>query len=586
MKKFLLGTISINLIASSLFATSLRDVVVKTLDTNSDILSEKFNKEAFRKYIDEEKGDYYPTLDVDSYLEKSTTVKNRDDQPTDPSKASKDGWNSALRLEQVLYDGGRTPSQVEEFKHKFYSNKYRSDRRVEEIIRSSTDSYLDLVKYQELMGISEKNIEVHDSYLLTAQEKEKLSGEILESYQVNSKKHLSIDKYLDQKLQKTRSYNKFVEVTNQEIVGDICRPVINESYIPKTIEIAVEESVQKSSKILEVIEQIKEQRENIIQANSANLPNLRFQWQKSWDDDLAEPENGRQDIDRLRLIVSWNLYEGGKTTIAKDREILFLKEQQKRLDSVINQVKQEAKSSYLNYFDTKAKIENIKKFSNDNKNIKNIYLKQLEDGTRTFIDILNAEAEYFKSELDRIDQEFQLYGHYYDLLTHRDMLSDAILSSNNQVCGKFVPVEYDNKMKKNKTKKETKIDSGVMKELGESTKQTDLEINQLINVTPKEEPKKEVAPEILPSGNYTINIATLNENDDFLTFVEQFNLDKTKVYKYNLNNNIKVLYGNFDSLKDASSVINTLEQKIIDKGVFVESLEKHRKVLEKLKTIN
>jgi adhesin transport system outer membrane protein len=590
MKKILLTTLSMNLLATTLFATSVRDVVVRTLDSNSDILSEKFNKEAYKKYVDEEKGDYYPTLDLDSYLEKSTTRYNRDDEPNDPSTASKDGWNSALKLEQVLYDGGTTPSEVEGFRHRYNSNKFRSDRRVSEITRTSIDSYINLVKYQELMNSSENNIKVHDSYLIIAQDKEKISGEILESYQVNSKKHSVTDTFLSQKLEKTAAYNKFVEFTNQEITGNICRPIINENLIPKTMQIAIEEAVQNNTKILEAIEDIKEQRENIVQANAANLPSLKFQWQKSWDDDLSEEENGREDIDRLRLILSWNLYEGGKTKISKDREKLFLFEKQKILDNVTNEVIQEVKTSYTNYFDLKIKIENMKKFVDDNKNIKDVYLKQLEDGTRTFIDILNAEAEYFRSDIDRIEQEFELYSIYYDLLSHRNILIDSILMSNNQVCKKFIPHEYKGIKDNTKAIGNTPVDIDVLKELGEDIDDTDLKINNLINgIDVEDKNKKEdkkIEEEVLPSGKYTIHLSTLDENDDYLRFISKHNLDSDKVYKYNLNNNIKVIYGSYNTLEEASTVINKLDEELIDEGVYVDSLEKHRKILEKLKTIN
>lgn len=147
MKKIVLSSILIGLISYSQ-ATSLKEVVEKTLDNNADILSEKFNKEAFKKYYDEEKGDYYPTLDLTGYAEDSRTRSDRDVPPAgtiDPSTASKDGTNITLQLEQVLYDGGKTPSEVEEFRHRYNSNKFRSDRRVEEIVRESIDSYMSLV---------------------------------------------------------------------------------------------------------------------------------------------------------------------------------------------------------------------------------------------------------------------------------------------------------------------------------------------------------------------------------------------------------------------------------------------------------
>lgn len=647
MKRIFLSMLSANLVFTSLYATSLKDVVIKTIDNNSDILSEKFNKEAYKKYIDEEKGDYLPTLDFNGYIEDSTTRLNRDDQINDPSKAKKDGWNASLSLEQILYDGGKTPSEVEEFRHKYYSNKFRSDRRVEEIIRTSIDTYIDLVKYQELMDISENNIKVHRNYLEIAQEKEKISGEILESFQVNSKKHFVIDRYLEQKILKNEANNKFEELTSQKIDGNICRPILDEKYIPNSLEKIIEEALRKNTKILETVEKIKEQRENIVQTNALNLPEILFQWQMSWDDDLSEVENGREDINRVRLVLNWNLFEGGKTRNAKIKEKLFLLEQQKILDAITNEVIREVKTSYLNYFDTKAKVENIKKFVQDNKNIKDIYFKQLADGTRTFIDILNAESEFFRSQVSAIEEEYRLYALYYDLLEHRNMLSDAILMSDNQICKKFIGVKYEDFTKQKDKEKDTVDDVDLLNELGmndeselsineedstivseefntslesnipknlntENLISDDLEIAQMLTSntpikkvneenklteetqaldekisTEKEliEEKKDTVS-ILPKGKYTINIANLNKDEDIDSFINQMNLDKKNVHTYNLNKNTKVLYGNYETLKEASNVIKQFSQKLIESGIYVDNLEKHRNIISDYKSIN
>lgn len=618
MKKIVLSSILIGLITYCQ-ATSLKEVVEKTLDNNADILSEKFNKEAFKKYYDEEKGDYYPTLDLTGYAEDSKTRSDRDIPPAgtiDPSTASKDGTNVSLQLEQVLYDGGRTPSEVEEFRHRYNANKFRSDRRVEEIVRESIDSYMSLVKSQELIDISKNSINLHDDYLKIAKEKEEISGEILESHQVNSKKHYVKDRLHEQNIARTQANTNFEKLTSQKIKGNICKPIINEKLIPNSLQKAIEDAVRSNSKILEAMEKIKEQRENLVQADAAFLPTLRFQWQTSWDNDLAYPENGKQDISRLRLIVDWNIFEGGKNMIAREREKLFLQEQQKILDNTTQEVIQEITSSYQNYFENKAKLENIKKYVDENRNIKDVYVKQLEDGTRTFIDILNAESEYFKSQLDAIDQEFEVYKLYFDLLMQRNMLTDSILMSQKQECSEFKSITPAKNINKQKKEKQA-IDAGVLSVLGEGTpapqgnnssKPTniDSQINDILNDkyvpqpeqngnilnesnntnipnTPKQEDK---LLSKLPKGNYTIQIAELGKDEDISRFIEKMKLDKEQIYTYNKAKTVQILYGSFDSMEDATNTINNLSQKVIENGAYINSVKKHTNILQKFKTLN
>ena len=121
-----------------------------------------------------------------------------------------------------------------------------------------------------IIDLSKLNLKIHDDYLLLAQEKEEVSGEILETYQVNSKKHSLQDSYLDQKMSQLESKNKLIELIGSDTIGNICRPNIDENLVPDTLEKAIEDVLRKNPKILQAIENIKEQRENIVQANAAN----------------------------------------------------------------------------------------------------------------------------------------------------------------------------------------------------------------------------------------------------------------------------------------------------------------------------
>jgi len=590
MNKIILSiAATISIFSLTLSATSVKEAVIQTINSNPDILSEKFNKDAFRKYIDEQKGDYLPTLDFEIYADKSKTQYKLDDDPTRPD-GKKDGWNASLKFEQVLYDGGVTPSEVEEFEHKYYGNKFRSDEKVEGIIRSTIDTYLELVKSQELLNLSKQNIDRHIDYLKTAQEKEAISGEILESFQVNSKKHFIIDRYLEQENQQSVAKSKYFKITNSKISGNICKPIIDESFIPDTLNKTIEVALSKNYKILEQIEKVKEQRENIVQEKAANLPSLKFQWQGSVDDDLINAENGRESTQRFRLLLNWNLFEGFKTQDATEKEKLFLKEQQKRLDNVVAEVIQDVTDSYNNYYNAKQRIENSKKFVEDNVNIKNVYVKQLADGTRTFIDILNAESELYRSQLTLMDQEYGIYEYYYDLLEKMGLLSESILKSKNQICPAFVETKYKSNIQKTDTKNDSELnDSDLLKELGEEVDTNDNEIDNIINgtdtktgITPTSTIKK-----VLPNGKYTINIATLDKNEDVESYLQKINLpNDNNISTYNMSLGTKLLYGSFDTLKEATITMNKLNNKVLNSKIYVDYLEKHRKLLEKYTSIN
>jgi adhesin transport system outer membrane protein len=86
IKYLLIGTMLTNV----LYGTSLRDTIEETLNNNPSIVAEHINRDAYLKYVDQEKGDYLPTIDLDAFVEKSKTYNNPDTPP--PAQ----GWSKKM----------------------------------------------------------------------------------------------------------------------------------------------------------------------------------------------------------------------------------------------------------------------------------------------------------------------------------------------------------------------------------------------------------------------------------------------------------------------------------------------------------
>jgi len=555
-------------------ATSLRNSIEDTLNTNPSIIAEHLNRDAYELYIKQEKADYLPTLDLDAYYEKSETNNEPDLTPPVAGKTRKGGWNAVLKLEHVLYDGGLTPSQVLEYQHKHDSNKYRSFYAVENTILDTVNAYVDLVSRQELVSLSKHNIKLHEEYLLIAKEKEEITGEVLETFQVNSKYHSVLDRFLEQENEENQSKNLYEKLVGKKLEGNICRPNVNESFLPSSIEDAINEGIRRSYKIKEQIAKTKEQKEKIVQEKAGYKPTLKLQFQSEFDNDLELSENGKQDVHSARAYLSWNLFNGGKTYYMTQKETIFLKEEQKKLDAVTKEVIDEIKASYDTFYNLQKRIKNMKLYEEDNFNIVKIYKKQLADGTRTFIDILNAEAELYRSSTDKIQQEFDYIGSYYDLLFKLSMLSDVVLMDEKQTCRAYTFVPKDTGFKT-----DSEDDA-----LGD-------DLLDLFDDTKKEESKK-VEPEVSinnenrldnlyneelknSSGKYTIRIGLFPSEKSLKSFVTQNNLsDKYSFYPINKNNKrLQLTYGKYATVTEANKEKLLLGKQALSHGAYVDNIQ-------------
>jgi len=151
--KLLKTIIACSVLSISLDATSLRDAVEQTINTNPDIIAEHFKKKATKLNIAEQEGDYYPTLDLAAFVEKSHTYNEYEgNTKSGKDDAGKDGWDATLKFEQVLYDGGLTPNEIKQYKYQYSGITHSSKEKVEDLIFQIVNTYTNLVSYQECLN--------------------------------------------------------------------------------------------------------------------------------------------------------------------------------------------------------------------------------------------------------------------------------------------------------------------------------------------------------------------------------------------------------------------------------------------------
>ena len=444
--------ISIILFSSSLFATSLRDSVQEVINTNPNVIAERKNQEAYRKYVDERKGSYLPTLDIEAYYQDGK--ERRDSVVDDGQWTSKNGYNAAIIFRQYIYDGGLTPAQVAETKYQELSNKHRSLNVIENTVLETVKAYNALVQSDEILKLTESMIKVNEDNLVTAKQQEEISGEVLETYQVSSKLHFTKDRYIEENESKTTSLATYYRLVGKEIKDKTCRPGIDETKLPKSLDEAIKVAVISNHRILEQIQKIKLQREKIAQANAAFLPSINLELKASLDNDLELSEDEKY----ARINLNWNLFNGNKDSITSEQEKLFLQEQKKTLDDITAEVVAEIKSLYSKHHTLEKRIEQLKKYVEANVNIVDVYRDEFQAGTRTFVDILNAESELYESTRTLIEIEFSRLNNYYDLMYNLSALTDSILYSTNQDCVNVAPRVVEYKPKKNENTLELELD--------------------------------------------------------------------------------------------------------------------------------
>ncbi|OUR74543.1 hypothetical protein A9Q76_00830, partial [Arcobacter sp. 31_11_sub10_T18] len=375
-------------------------------------------------------------------------------------------------------------ARIEEARRKSTSNEYNNRNRVENIMFESITAYLGMVKADEVAMLTTENLRIHDEYMVTATQNEEISGESLNRIQVSAKLHFAKNQLLEEEKNKKNALSNFEKSVGMQPEGYICRPNLNDNLIPGSVQDIIELALKHNYEILEQIENIKEQRAIIQQEKSNFLPKLTFKAQAILDEDLTSDETGTNTYSG-RIELKYNLFNGNKDSNVKQREILFLQESQKTLDTITRDVVDRLTVAYDNYQVSKEQIFELKQYVSDNLEILAIYQDQFEGGTRTFLDVLNAEGDIYNSKTSLVDAEYVQLDAYYEMFSILSTLNTTVLASQDQVCKQMQIIT------KKKEKEDPSIDelSDLLEEEPASTPEAPAEkMEEEPKETPAEEP--------------------------------------------------------------------------------------------------
>lgn len=584
-------------------STSIRDAVSKTLLHNPEILSYQKNNKATRLYIDEAKGSYLPTVDLEmSYTDMQTHEKetNNDIENIGPE--------TSLTVSQTLYDGNQNYNTILEQKHNYNETFYKNKQSIEDIVLNAINAYLDLKQSEEMILISKDNIAEHERILEIAKENEDISGEIIDRLQAESKTVSAYNQLKKEEENNKKASSEYFKIVGENPNGFICRPNIRESLIPSDLSSAINESIQKNLEIKQQLQAIYKQRAILSREKSRFLPTILASFSASKDKDITTDEV-TSTIYTSSITLSYNLFNGTQDINSYEREKIFLYESQKKLDGVTKSVEDQIKQNFNAFKISKKRIENLKKFVELKKEILKIYLDQFEGGTRTVIDLLAEANELFNASRELINEEFQQMKNYYTMLSLYGDLSDLILDDTKQVCleekheGLFAFTKQDDQLNLDDelagllgdTTMDDSLD-GLLEESNTNLQNFEQEETQNVNNTDdvvdkmlekllaeayKNDEKAyvvvdddsiKIKPKVIGSENfkdkflsapaeyYTINVVAFGSMEKASQFIEENMMNNNSfAFKYGKELNLfKVVYGVFETYEEAKYRLDLL----------------------------
>ena len=434
MKKyiFLIFCLFLN---TQLLSNTLEEALSLAYKKNPSIQAKRANLRSNDELVSISTSEFYPKIRIiGSYGETVTNYNETDEIKLKPSVVK-------VEAEQVIFSGGRLLNN--RYQSLNFVAASRADLNIleQEVLFSAAEAFFNVLTSQKIVELREVNLDVLNERLEVAKIQFEV-GELTLTDVAQSEARLSLSQAnlaeATSNLEKSKAiYKSIIGVSPINLSNDF----INFS-LPITIEEALSIANAKSPYIKFAEKSELSSRYGIKSAKSKLLPSLSLIGEFSNSEEMLFNMDG--NAYQLMGVLSMPIFSGGLnwSNIRKAQEINIRDRFQ--LVEARRFVAQEVKSAFYEYSSSLIKVNSSKKQFEANKIALEGVKEEFELGTRTNLDVLDAEQEFLDSQVSMISSENNSKLSMFYLLLSIGSLNPDILS---------LPVsKYDPNLNYNKVK--------------------------------------------------------------------------------------------------------------------------------------
>ncbi len=410
---------------------SLRDAVSLALISNPQIGQAVQDREAIEFELRQAHGEFLPRVD----FEGSVGVQKYDRQ----NPSASDLFGSSLQdmfqpdqasivVTQKLFDGFATMADIERSASRVDSTSYKVWERSESIALAIAREYIQVLLQARIVQIADQNLGFHRNKVseITAGVKD---GTLTDADQYQAEERLTSAlvkrKQAEQDLSEAKI--RFLTLVGKPL--DTLAPLPNLSgFLPRNLAQALGHAEQTNPTVAIGWADVDAEDAAILKARAQYLPQVYFEGDARMGHDV-DLNPGRTSDLSARLVMRWNLYDGGMKAAGEQEEIRRDSEARLKLDEIRREVEEDVRLAW----DKRTREADLQQtFAAQAKQggqVLGSYQDQFKVGRRSLLDVLDAQNNRFNAAvLVAASQYASLFADYQLLAASGDLLRGLNLS--------------------------------------------------------------------------------------------------------------------------------------------------------------
>ena len=404
---------------TELFANTLEEALSLAYKNNPSIQAKRSDLRANDELVSISSSEFFPKIRiVGSYGESITNYKETDEIRLKPKVAK-------IEAEQIIFSGGRLVNNRSQSLNFVAASRADLNILEQEILFSAAEAFFNVLTSKKIVELREVNLDVLNERLEVAKIQFEV-GELTLTDVAQSEARLSLSQA---NLAEARSNLEKSKAIYKSIIGVMPTNLSNDFIkftLPTTLEEALSIANSKSPYIKFAEKSELSSRYGIKSAKSKLLPSISLKGEFSNSEELLFSMDG--DAYQVMGVLSMPIFSGGLnwSNIRKAQEINIRDKFQ--LAEARRFVIKEVKSAFAQYNSSLIKVNSSKKQFEANKIALEGVKEEFELGTRTNLDVLDAEQEFLDSQVSVISSENNSKLSMFYLLLSIGSLNHDVLS--------------------------------------------------------------------------------------------------------------------------------------------------------------
>jgi adhesin transport system outer membrane protein len=381
---------------------ALRDAARKAVVSNPEVQARWHAFLASKEEQDSVRGGFFPKVDLSASI-----GLERQDRPG-TTTGTYTHTNATLTLNQMLFDGFFTKSEVNRLGYAKLVRYYELVDASENIALEAVRAYIDVVRARELVELAKVNyVEHRQTQEQLGKRAEAGVSRRVDLEQATGRLALAESNLLTEMNNLHDVSSRYLRIVGETPPASTPSPSDNLSStpLPATVNDALVRAFAANPALHAAVENVRAGEALVNTRKAPYYPRLDFKVLQSVDRNL-DGVRGRSSDSIVQLVLNYNLYRGGADNARLFQAIENLNQAKDLREKACRDLRQTLSIAFNDVQRLKDQLEFLNQHALSTEKAREAYRQQFDIGQRTLLDLLDTQNEYYEAARAYVNARF------------------------------------------------------------------------------------------------------------------------------------------------------------------------------------